>query len=239
MERWVLLAWVAFAAAGVLYGLRVRHGSFLAALTVQRAASDAEASGWVASAVLKHPTLCRLLEAAHEILPCPRTEDMTDAVSRTTTFSYLQTRTILLQYFRWQVHNLLRVLLALVFFGVLVACATTGINQQTYTVVAITSAGLATYALCNWWKIRENSAATRKVCSAGGDAGSFILDSFSELSRGALRQAIAFTLIFSLNLGFQVVSLFSPDAVLPSGEQVTVQELESDLLGRTATFFAG
>jgi len=174
-------------------------------------ASDRQTGGWIEWFLMRHPALCSVLDGISDLLPGPDS-DVSDAVSTSTTFTRLQSRTLLHRYYRWQIHSLLRVLCALLFCGVLIALLSVGLTAGTHKIVSFGSLALCFYALHSWFRIRVEEKATRKVCNSQGQGeGDLVLDAFTELSRSASRQAIAFALLFTLNLGLQVAVYMDVD----------------------------
>ena len=206
-----LLALLAFAVAGVIQGLRVRRTSFLAGTYLPVHASDRQTGGWIEWFLMRHPALCSVLDGISDLLPGPDS-DVSNAVSTSTTFTRLQSRTLLHRYYRWQIHSLLRVLCSLLFCGVLIALLSVGLTSGTHKIVSFGSMALCIYALHSWFRIRVEENATRKVCvSQAQDEGDMMLDAFGEISKSASRQAIAFALVFALNLCLQVAVYMDVD----------------------------
>ncbi len=217
MHAILVIALVGCAAAGVFCGLRVRRGSFLAGLALPRTEADRQAGGWLAFLVIRNPGLCRAVEKLSSVLPGHRA-DVESAVKSTTTFTHLQSRTILHRYFRWQVHNIVRVLCALLFCGVVSVCMTGTTTLTGHHLIGLGSALLCTYSLANWWRIRFDCVGARKFCSSARAQSDEVVNAFTELSRGALRQAVAFALVFVCNLSFQVLVLVDANRGGPSSE---------------------
>jgi len=206
-----LLALLAFAVAGVVHGLRVRRTSFLAGTYLPSHVSDRQTGGWIEWFLMRHPGLCSILDGISDLLPGPGS-DVSDAVSTSTTFTGLQSRTLLHRYYRWQIHSLLRVLCALLFCGVLVALLSVGLTSGTHKIVSFGSLVLFFYAMHSWLRIRVEEQGTRKVCNAhDAGEGDQVLDAFRELSSSASRQAVAFALVFALNLCLQVAVFIDVD----------------------------
>ena len=113
------------------------------------------------------------------------------------------------RYYRWQIHSLLRLVLVLVFCGVLISLLPVGLTQATHKIVAGGSTILFIYAVSNWWRISNEDKANRRICSNGEGDG--MLDAFAELSQSAFRQAMAFALIFGMNIGLQVVEFIDTE----------------------------
>lgn len=229
-----LLALFAFAFAGLVHGLRVRRTSFLAGTFLPKIESDRESGGWFEWFFMKHPALCSVLDGISDLLPGPDSH-VSDAVTSSTTFTRLQSRTLLHRYYRWQIHSLLRVLLALVFCGVLLALMPVGLTQASHKVIAGGSVALFGYAVLNWWSMRKENEATRRVArnSSQGE-GDLVLDAFTELAKSASRQAVAFAMVFCLNIALQVVVLIDVDNELAlNGDAPTPLELQEQTLGGT------
>jgi hypothetical protein len=210
MHALPLLALLAFTVAGLFHGLRIRRTSFTAGTRLPRNHADRQATGWFAWFFLEHPRLCRVLDAISDRLPGGRSL-VEDTVSSSTTFTRLQSRTLLHRYFRWQLHNLMRSMLALLFCGAILVCLPRGLTHVNHLLIAGGSVGLFLYAFICFRRIRLQNEATAKVCgtaaAAGEGNGDEVLGAFSELAEGAMRQAIAFGLVYVINLGLQVVFL--------------------------------
>ena len=226
MQIMSLLALLAVAVVGVVHGLRVRRTSFLAGTYLPRHSSDRQTGGWMEWFFMNHPGLCSLMDGISDLLPGPASE-VSNTVTSSTSFTRLQSRTLLHRYYRWQIHSLLRVLLALLFCGVLVALLTVGLTAGTHKLVAFGSAVLFMHALHSWVRIRMEEKATRKVCGGGRDEGDLVLDAFGELSLSASRQAVTFALVFCLNIGLQVAVYIDVDNQLAlSGENRAFEQIE-------------
>jgi len=228
MQIVFLLALFAFAFAGLFHGLRVRRTSFLAGTYLPRIESDRHTGGWLEWFFMKHPSLCNVLDGISDLLPGPDSH-VSDTVTSSTTFTRLQSRTLLHRYYCWQIHSLLRVILSLLFCGVLLALLPVGLTQSTHKLIAGGSVLLFGYAVLSWWRMRIENQATRKVCMTDRDsnAGDMVLGAFTELSRSACRQAVAFAFVFGLNMLIQIVVLIDVDNRLSlNGGAPTIQKLE-------------
>jgi hypothetical protein len=222
----LLFALVGFAAAAVYHGLSVRRGSFLAGLALRPSQADRQVGGWLTSLLLRNPDLCRAMEGLSRVLPGPRT-NVGSAFTDETSFTRLQSRTFLHRYFRWQVHNMARVLAALLYCGLVLTVASWGYSSHGQQLVAVGSALLCLWALSSWWNIRTDCEGTRKACRSALGAGDQVVGAFVDLSRGALRQGVAFALVFACNFGFQVLVLVDSDNLLSLNENLErVQRIE-------------
>lgn len=205
---------------GLAYGLRIERTSFVAGTLLPRQRVDRQSVGAFAWFFLEHPRLCRLLDAISERLPGGRSE-VEEAVSSSTTFTRLQSRTLLHRYFRWQVHNLMRSILALVFCGAIVACLPLGLTQSSHLLIAGGSVALFLYAFVCYRRIRLQNEATAKVCESDHEAGGEdVLGAFHELGEAAFRQAVAFGLVYAVNLGLQVAFLANTNNQLTFNEDL-------------------
>lgn len=225
MNGLLAFALIAFAAAGVFHGLRVRRTSFRGGLALPATEADRQVFGWLAWLLRRSPGLCDALDRASSLLPGPRS-DIEGAVASDTTFTGLQSRTILHRYYRWQVHNILRVLCALLFCGVLLVCTVSGLSSRAFVVISLGSGLLCAYSALSWWKLRSECEGTRRV-SRGADTGDMVLDAFGELSRCAMNQMVAFALVFACNFGFQVMVLVDPNSLVSMNPDIErAQRLE-------------
>lgn len=237
MQFVLIVALVGFAAAAVFHGLRVRRGSFLAGMALAPSEADRQVGGWLTTLLMRHPELCRMLEVLSRMLPGP-SSDVGDAVTDETSFTRLQSRTILHRYFRWQVHNMARAIVAMIYCGLLIAVAAWGYSMPGQMLIAIGSALLTLWALSSWWNIRTECEGTKKFCRNGYEAGDTVLSAFTDLSRGALRQGVAFALVFVFNFGFQVVTLVDSDNLITANQEVQRVERLNANLAEDPTAFA-
>jgi hypothetical protein len=211
-----LLVLLAFTVAGLVHGLRIQRTSFSAGARLPRQRADRQATGWVGWFFLEHPILCRALDAISDRLPGPRSA-VEDTVSSATTLTGLQSRTLLHRYFCWQLHNLVRTMLALVFCGALLFCMPRGLNTTTHLLVAGGSVLLFLYAFVCFRRILQQNRATAKVCRnrlGEDETGGSVLGAFTDLADAALRQAVAFGLVYAINLGLQVMFLVETNSQL-------------------------
>ena len=203
-----LLALLTIAVVALFTGLRVRRTSFLAGTFLTRLPSDGREGGWIEWLLVKHPILCNLMDAISDVLP-GRGSDISDTVAATTTFTRVQSHALLHRYYRLQVHSMLRVILVIVFCGMLIALMPVGLTQSTHRIVGAGSSLLCLYALRCWWRIDcDRRHGNTRLPRTGADS---VHDAFKELSHSAALQAAAFGLIFGLNVGLQVIEYLDVD----------------------------
>ncbi|MFT5287741.1 MAG: hypothetical protein ACI8TQ_003929 [Planctomycetota bacterium] len=197
-----LLALLTIAVMALFAGLRVRRTSFLAGTYMTRLDSDRWNGGWIEWILVKHPSICHLLDAISDVLP-GRGADITDTVSATTSFTRVQSHALLHRYYRLQVHNMLRVIMVIVFCGMLLAIVPEGLTQSTHKIVGVGSSILCLYAMRCWWRIdRDCRNGNTRLPRSNAES---VHTAFHELSRSAALQALAFALMFGMNVGLQVV----------------------------------